>query len=370
MNFKIAKKDFLEALTVASKAVSSTTPLPVLSCIKIIGQNDTLTVLASDSNISIKTVLTNENNILTIEEEGEIVVDAKYLLEIIRKVDSESINIAVVDGTLIEILGGTSKYTVNGVRALDYPNISFEVSTEPFTINTEVFSDAVNKTAFACSDKETRPVLTGVNMVSKDGKLVINATDSYRLAYKTVEVENIHDFNITVPAKYLVEVSRSIGNIDSVNIAIDNQQIFFMFGNTVIKTRLLDDIFPDTSKLLPSNFTQILKVNSREMLNQLDRTSFIRGEGKSVIKLEINEGCINLTSSDSLSSFFGKMSVVSYTGDPLQISCSSKYLQDAIKAIAADVITLSFSGELKPIIITDDEDKSLIQLISPVRTYK
>lgn len=370
MNIKVSKKELLDALNLSCKAVSSTTPLPVLACVKIIAKDNQLTLLSSDSNISIKAIITNENNILTIEEDGEIVVDAKYLLEIIRKVDSEYVEIQLIDGSYIKISGATSEYKINGVKANEYPNISFNIAENSFKFKSEDFIDLVNKTIFACSDKETRPVLTGVNLKAKDNKLIASATDSFRFAYKELNLNEDVNFDITIPAKYLIEVSRSLINSEEVNISIDSQQIFFIFNNSVIKTRLFDDIFPDTSKFVPQNFTQTLKVDSKEILNQLDRTSFIKADGKSVVRLTINENCVDIYSQDNISSFFGKISVISFEGQPFEISCSSRYLIEAIKALNTDVVTIYFSGELKPMVLKNDLDTTMLQLISPVRTYK
>jgi len=366
MNFKISKKDFLDALNISNKAISSSTPLPILSGVKIVCEANTLYLFSSDSNISIKNVIKDN---IEINEDGKLVVDIKYLLEIIRKVDSETIYFETIDGTLIKISGGTSEYKINGISAEDYPNISFELPKNIININAEKLTEMVQNTIFACSQKETRPVLTGVNIKTKDNKLIVNATDSYRVAYQSIDYQEEKDFNITVPAKYLIEVIRSVGNDKEIKIALDNQQIFFILSNAIIKTRLLDDAFPEVEKLIPTKYTQTLKVDSRELLNQLDRTSFIKGEGKSVVKFNISKECVDITSKDAIGSFFGKMSVVSFEGEPFKISCSNQYLIDAVKTISSDVVTICFSGELKPMVLKDANDDNLIQLISPVRTY-
>ena len=299
-------------------------------------------------------------------DEGEIAVEAKYLLEIVRKIDAEYVIFEVIDGTLIKIYGGSSEFKINGFRASDFPNISFKILNDSFTLKTDDFVDLVNKTSFACSDKEIKPALTGVNFDAKDGYLSVKASDSYRLAYKKIELDN-QNFNITVPAKYLNEIAKTLVS-DLVTISIDSQQIFFIFNDTIIKTRLLDDVFPDTSRLIRDDFSQILKVSARDLLNQLDRTSFIKGEGKTLVRLDIHSDRVDITSSDTVGSFFGSMPVISFEGEPLKISCSCKYLQDAVRAINEEVVTICFSGEVKPMILKT-EDNNLIQLISPVRTY-
>ena len=371
MNFKISKKEFLDSLTLSSRAISSTTPLPSLSGIKIEVTENSLILISSDSNISIKTAINNnDTNTLKINDSGEIVIDAKNLLEIVRRIDTDFINFEIIDGTLVRIYGGNSEFKVNGMRANDYPNINFNVNCEnPFKLNTQTFIDLVNQTSFACSDKETRPVLTGVNFKASDNKLIVNATDSYRLACKTIELNQDQNFNITIPSKYLNEIVHSIFNEEEITIAIDNQKISFIFGNTIIDTRLLDDAFPDTSRLVPETFSQLLTISSKELIHAIDRNSFIKSDGKSIVKLNINSEKIEITAANQLSSSFETINVLKYEGDPLEISCSGKYLIDAIKAINSEEIIIKFSGELKPMIITEKENSNLIQLISPVRTY-
>lgn len=372
MNFKIAKSELLNALSLCIRAVSSTTPLPVLGGIYFSVDDESLTLISSDSNISIKTCIkSDDTNTLTILEPGEIVLDAKYIVEIIRKFEGEFINIETIDGTLVKIYDDKTDFKMNGMNASDYPMISFDTNNaQPFNFNTLLFNQIIDETAFACSESETRPVLTGVNLKAHDKKIFANATDSYRLASKTIDIDTDLNFNITVPKKYLNEIYHAISNNKEVTIAIDKQKVSFLFGDTIIETRLLDDEFPPTEKLIPTNVSQKLTVSSKAMLSAIDKTLFIKSDGKNTINLKIDSNKVNLTASNQTSlSFNEDVPVISYEGNPLEISCSGKYLQEAIKAIGSDEITIDFAGELKPMVVKKEGDDTLIQLISPVRTY-
>ena len=372
MNFKISKKEFLDALSLSSRAISSTTPLPSLSGIKFSASENSLVLTSSDSNISIRTAVNNnDTSTLIINETGKVVLDARYILEIVRKIDSDFVDVETIDGTLVKVYGGNSEFKINGMKAEDYPNIDFEVTDrQPFKLDTTLFNQIIDETAFACSDKETRPVLTGVNFSAHDRKLYAVATDSYRLASKTIDIDTDLNFNITVPSKYLNEICHSIADEKQITIAIDNQKISFIFGNSIIQTRLLDDEFPDTIKLIPSSFSQKLTVSGKELIRAIDRTLFIKADGKNTIKMNIDADKLELTSTNqSMLSSFEKIDVIAYEGTPLEISCTGKYLQDALKAVGGDEITINFTGELKPMVVKKEGDDSLIQLISPVRTY-
>lgn len=372
MNCKINKKDFLDSLNMVARAISTNTPHPALSGIKIIADNDSLTLIGSDSNISIKSIISNneENDILTVLETGELLIEAKYILEMVRKIDSDVINIEIIDGTLIRISGGNAEFKINGMSPSDFPSINFETMSAPFEMKTSSFIKLVDQTVFACSDSDTRPVLTGVNLKAADSKLIANATDSYRLACKNIDLTIDNEFNVTVPAKNLNTVCHCISGSDKLTINIDSQKMCFKSENFSIQTRLLDDAFPDVSRLIPSSFQQILKVRSKDLANAIDRSSFIKSEGKNTIKLSINTAEVDITSANQFGSSYENLSVISFDGEPFEISCNGKYLQDAIKAMGADVITISFNGELKPMIITNENDESIVQLISPLRTYK
>ncbi|MBR5755118.1 MAG: DNA polymerase III subunit beta, partial [Erysipelotrichaceae bacterium] len=243
MNFKIAKSELLNALNLCTRAISTTTPLPSLAGIKFVLDNESLTLISSDSNISIKTVIrSNDMNTLTVYEPGEIVLDARYIVEIIRKFEGEFINVETIDGTLIKVYDDKADFKINGMNANDYPMISFDMgNAQPFNFSTLLFNQIIDETAFACSESETRPVLTGVNLKAHDRKIFANATDSYRLASKTIDIDTDLNFDITIPKKYLNEIYHAIANNKEVTIAIDRQKISFMFDDTVIETRLLDD---------------------------------------------------------------------------------------------------------------------------------
>ena len=370
MNFKINKKVFLDALVISSKALSPTIPLPILSGIYLNVKKDSIILISSDSNISIQIELNNiVDNILQVFEEGEIVIDAKYILEIVRKISGNDISIETIDGSLLRIAGGNSEFKLNCSEANEYPKISFLSSSEPFEIEGKVLKDVVDDTIFACSDSMVRPVLTGVNLKASANTLRVAASDSYRVALRTVMIDYDKEFNITVPSKYLNDICYSINEADKVSIQIDNQKIIFKFGNTQILTRLLDDEFPNVVKLIPSSFNHTLILNRNEFKSAIDRTSFIKTEGKNIIKLSINENKVDITSFNNQSSSFESIKVLSFTGDPLDITCRGNYLQDALATFKCDEITLNFSGPLKPIIISSKEDNNLIQLVSPFRSY-
>ena len=223
MNFKVNKQVFYNALTIASRAISSNSPVPILVGIKLEVEQNLLRITSSDANLSIVQTLTNEQNEelkLSVIDEGTIIIDSRYLLDIVKKIDSEEISIEIIDGTLTHFSGEKAEFRINGYRPSDYPNVDFSEPAVRFTLSYDVLNSVISGTAFAASPQETRPVLTGVNMREENGALVCTATDSFRLARKTIPLST-DNFCVTVPAKSLNESKNIFTGSESISISLN-----------------------------------------------------------------------------------------------------------------------------------------------------
>ncbi|NLC97006.1 MAG: DNA polymerase III subunit beta [Erysipelotrichaceae bacterium] len=373
MNFKISKSVLYDSLQLVSKAISNNSPLPALSGIKIDVEQDKIILTGSDAEISIKKELNNEKyedlNLIVISE-GSIVIEARYLLEIVRKIDSSEISFEIVDGSLIKIIGKATEYKINGMRSSDYPSIDFNKPNKSFNIDSSVLVKIINQTAFAASDKEIRPVLTGVNFKIKDGVMECVSTDSYRLAKKIINIDTDLNINVTIPAKSLYEIVRAIESNELISIALDDKKAQFYVDSTLIQTRLIDGSYPETNRLIPTEFKNVLVVEARDIINAIDRAVFIKNEGVSIVKLSLSkEEAVISSKSQEVGSLQEVLNFESYEGDNFNISFSGSYMLDAIRYLGSNKVRINFAGEMKPFIIDNPDDSSIIQLVLPVRTY-
>ncbi len=371
MNFIINKRYFYEKLSIVSRAISVFSPLPAFSGVKIEVKPTEIILTGSDSDISIQSsIFPDEENQLTINDVGNIVIEAKYILEIVRKIEGETIEIEVLDDTLTQICGTNAQFKINGMKSTDYPAIDFSQPKESFSISSSKLKEIITQTCFATSDRETRPVLTGVNFSCKEKQLQCVATDSYRLAKKTVEIGDNLDFNITIPAKSLQEVLKSIGEEENITVYVDHKKVQFLIDHTIIQTRLIDGAYPETSRLIPSSFLYELHIDSKELLNAIDRASFIKNDGVYIIKFSLDtKECVLSSSSAEVGSSMEVLSNAQFEGDHLNISCNGHYVFEALKALNAGEIIFRLCGEMKPFTIQTDGDDSVLMLVVPLRTY-
>jgi len=373
MKLAIKRDVLLNELNNAIKGVSNKNLIPVLNGIKFELSENGLYLIGSDNDITIKTFI-DKKDIEKIEECGEIVIYGKYIYEIIRKLPNEIINIEIVDNYKILIYTANSSFNLNGISANEYPRLDIEESKNPITINRQIFKNIIQQTSFASSLQESRPILTGINFKIDGDVLECTATDSYRLAKKNVHLKERFDetVNIVIPNRNLNEILKILNdNDEDMEIHIFNNKILFKFDNILIQSRLLNGTYPDTSKLIPNEFVVSFTVNGQDLYNVIDRASLLTTDAeKNIVKLSIEDDIIVVSSNiPEIGYVEEKMTVNKDNNTNLKIAFSSKYMMDAIRAISSENIKVLFNGEIKPIIIKDVNDDSIIQLILPIRTY-
>lgn len=379
MYFKISKRKFTTALATVTRAISTNTPLPLLSGVKIEVFDQYICLTGSSADIFIKTTIPakSDDYLLDIRETGAVVIKADVLTSIVRKMDADEIEVEIMDGTRTKFTGNSAVQTVSGMNVYDYPDIDFSKPEKSFQLEASTLMNIITQTCFATSDKETRPVLTGVNFKATGNRLECVATDSYRLSKKIVTLNSELDFNITIPARNLREVGKSSSemsriseNDKNIEVAVNDKKAQFIIGDTLIQTRLIDGNYPETSRLIPTEFKHELVVDARDILNAIDRASFIKTDGVPIIKLSIqnNEAVIS-NKVQEIGSSVERINYTSYKGESLEISFSGRYVADAVQALLCNEVKISFSGDMRPFIIQNTEDDTILQLVLPVRTY-
>ena len=375
MKFTIKKDLLLDALNKVSKAISTKNLIPVLAGIKFELKKKKLILTASDNDITIQTSIEsiNEEDFI-VENEGSIIIQGKYILDIVRKLPDKYINIEVIDDLKILIYTENSEFNLNGISESEYPNIGLEESKKKVNIKASVFKNIITQTAFAASNEESKPVLTGINFNIVGDVLECNSTDSYRLARKVVKLdkESEENYNIVVPSHNIVEFSRILGDDDSlVEIHIFNNKILFKTGNLKFESRLINGTYPNTSNLLPDDSFLVVSTKLIDFYDVIDRVSILTSDKeKNIVTLETLDDTLVLRSSSvEIGRVEEKMKISKNNNENIKISFSAKYMMEALKSFSTETVDIHFVGEIKPILIKSVEDETLTQLVLPIRTY-
>lgn len=374
MRFKIEREQFLKGLTIASKAIGSKSPLPVMSNVKLVLDEKGLAVIGSNSELSIKTIIpfkVGDHDIITDAQFGSTLVASKYITEIARRTADAVLSFEIIDDTIAQISDSRSSFKLNSIRPEEYPEIDIEPTGVQVVLDAKVFVQMVNQTAFAASDKEQRPILTAVNLVSEgDYKLVATATDSARLARKEIQLAAPVKFSANVPAKVLTEIGKMLENENQISLAISDKKILVSFNGTLVSSRLINGDYPNTKNIVPRSFNYFLEANSFELISAMERVSLLSIERENIVKLSMSDAGIELSSkSAEVGSAVEKIATYQYTGERLEVSFNSSYVMAAIRASQSEDVTMAFLGEMKPFVVKNAKDESQVQLVTPVRTY-
>lgn len=376
MKLTIKKDILLDALNKVSKAISTKNLIPVLAGIKFELKKKKLVLTASDNDITIQTIINiTDDDEIKVEEEGSIIVQGKYMLDIVRKLPDKYINIEVFDELKILIYTENSEFNLNGINEEEYPNINLDESKKKVIINNKVFKSIVSQTAFAASNEETKPVLTGINFNIVGDILECNSTDSYRLARKVIKLEKSSEenYNIVIPSHNIIEFSRILDDDEEANIEmhISGNKMLFIYKNLKFQSRLINGTYPNTSNLIPNDEFLVITTSLTSLYNVIDRASiFTSDKEKNTVTLETNGNLLTLkSSSQEIGRVEEKMEVTKNNEEDIRISFSAKYMMEALKSFSTETVEIHFVGEIKPILVKSSEDETLTQLVLPIRTY-
>lgn len=373
MRFTIKREELLKGLSVASKAIASKTPVAVLSNFKIELNEDGLFITGSNYDLTIKTMIPyskGEVEIIRNYKEGATLINAKIINEIVRKMDSNEIVFEVIDSTIATISDKNSEYKLNCVRVEEYPELDLEAIGTEVTLPTADFCLMIDQTAFAASNKEQRPILTALNLEASNGLLTATAIDSARLARKTLPIREGVDFVSNVPARMLVEISHLVTEYSNVSISFSDKKALFCFGNTMVATRLVAGDYPNTKNIVPRVTEYSLEVNAQDLIKAIDRANILSLDRENVVDLTMSVDRVEITSKSSqVGSAVENISTFRYEGDDFKISFNSEFVCSAVKALGSQDVVLSFVSEMKPFVIRNASDDSVVQVVTPVRTH-
>ena len=374
MIFNIDRDVLLNHLLTVQKGLPSKTPLPILYAIKFEVNEDHVILTTSNTDVAIQVLIDDQS--ISIKETGKVAIPGRYLIEIMRKITSQRVEFALIEDRLIVIKADRSEFKLRLMDVEDYPEVDFLDLDDPITLDAQLFKNIIKETNFATAQSEKRPILTGVNFKYRDNHLYCVATDSYRLSQKNVKLRtHSKEFDIVIPNKSLDELSKILDTSnDDVELYINPNKVLFKINNTLFQTRLLEGTYPDTMRIIPTEFPVSIPFNKEELLQAVERVSLLsprdRETNYNIIKMTLREDHIvemsstNTEVGDALEEIIPSSDVI---GPMIKIAFSSRYLVDALKAFTSNEVIIQFAGEVKPFVIKGNLDQDLLHLILPVR---
>lgn len=370
MKFLCDRSVLLNAITIASRTVSPKSTIPALEGILFeTGMTgfSNLTLTGYNLKTGIRTKLEAD-----IQEEGRLVLNAKLLGDIIRKMPEGEISVSTDKNLLVKLTCGASYFEIMGTEADEFPELPSVDAQTAFRIQEKKLQSMISQTLFAISTNESRPVHTGSLFEIRDSELTVVSVDGYRLALRRELLDEETDISTSfvVPGAALLEAGRiAADSEDLAAINMGSKHIMFSIGDSEIISRRLEGEFLDYRKSIPSVHKYDIHAERRELLNVFERVSLMISEKyKSPVRCKFDDGVLKLSAATAIGKATDECDVEG-NAEGLEIGFNNRYILEALRAAPDDRVNIQLLSGVSPCVILpeDPDNKSYLYLILPVR---
>jgi len=368
------QENLKKGLLIVSHGTGKNINLPILGNILIKAYQNTIELISTNLEIGIIHKLRGK-----VEEDGEFTVDAKIITEYVNLLPSENVEIEEVDGEL-KIECENFKTKVKGESAKEFPLIPSVAQDNYYSCSVGELKKALNSVSFAVSNSENRIELSGVLFNFEDDKLTLVATDSYRLAEKTIKVKSNNSFNnqkLIVPARTVQEVLRILSNYNSedlnfeqngeVKISISDNQILFTIDSVELVSRLINGQYPDYRQIIPDKSKTEIITSKQNLSRAVKAVAIFSKTGINDVNLEFKNNKIIISASSGQSGESRVDVEAEITGIDNEVAINYRYLVDGLNNITSDKVMLKVVSNNTPCVLTADKEDDYLYVVMPIR---
>ena len=358
-----ASRDVLaERLSLVARGVSTRTAVLVLGGIQLRAADGQLHLAATDMELSLRTSVEAE-----VEGGGEVVVPGRLLLDIVRALPDNDVTLEYhSDESMLLITSGTASYRVHTYSAEDFPRLPDVETLQMSPVEREALLETINRVGRSASRDESRPVLTGILVRFEGDKVIMAATDSYRLAVKeTVAAAPLPDLEAIIPARALQELARIAGSVDEIQLGLQENHVVFGAEGTWLTTRRIDGQFPNYRQLLPEQFEYELALPREELLEVVRRVSLM-AQRNSPLRLRFADGDLTVSAVTQDVGEARESLPAPYTGEAMEIGFNAEFLRDGLDSVDSETIKFKLISPLRPAVLEGESD-DYVYLIMPIR---
>ena len=362
LRISCSKDELVQGLSVVSRAVSTRTSVQILSGILLEARGSELQLAATDMELSLRATVAAQ-----VEGDGAIVLPGRTLVDIARLLPSDEVSIEhKPTESVVHVVSGSASYTLNAFNPEDFPRLPATDAVGTFTVDREALLETIGRVGRAASKDESRPVLTGILVQFSADKLVMAATDSYRLAVKeTALAGSAAELEAIVPGRALTELARLATGDGDVEIGVHENQVLFAVDGIWLTTRRIDGQFPNYRQLLPEAFEHELTLPRSELLDVVRRAA-VMIQRSTPLQLRFAEGELTVIARTHEVGESTESMPVGFTGDTLEIGFNADFLRDGLESMTGDDVRFKLISPLRPAVLQGESD-DFTYLVMPIR---
>src|ERR687886_684942 len=338
------RDELAQKLGIVARAVSTRASVQILSGVLLRAEAGRLHLAATDMELSLRSSLEAQ-----VDGEGAVVVPGRLLVDLVRLLPAEDVTFEHrADEGVVRVTCGSSSASLHTYAAEDFPRLPDLDTVGTFTVDRESLLDTVGRVARSASRDESRPVLTGILVRFEGGKLVMAATDSYRMSVKETAIEgSVPEFEAIIPARALAELGRVAQSAESVELGIHENQVVFVADDAWLTSRRIDGQFPNYKQLFPEAFEHEVTVPRAELADVVRRVG-VMAQRNSPLRFRFAEGEVTVLAQTQDVGEARESLPVQFNGDPMEIGFNAEFLREGIESISEDEVTIKLISPLRP----------------------
>jgi DNA polymerase-3 subunit beta len=368
VKLRAERAEFAEAVSWATRTVGARVTLPALSGVLLEAEDGRLTCRATDLEVAAEISIP-----VQIDQPGRVLLPGRLLSQLVARFPDAPVQVTG-EPDRVEITCGRATFHVRGMQADDFPTLA-QPSDDAAqgVVKADAFARLVSQVARAASSDEGRPVLTGVHLEAAGDTLTAAATDSYRLAVRSLSWDQAVEGTALVPSRSLQEAAKAASEVGgSVTVALEPGQVSFLFGDRRLTTKLIEGTFPNYRALLPDAHETSVVVERAALVEALQRVSIVAmGQANTPVSLTFGDGSVDLQASNQEMGDAAEALPAEIDGDGLTIAFNPGFLLAGLEATGTERIRIELRDGLKPAVLRphadDGQVDDLTYLLMPMR---
>lgn len=365
MKFICQKEDLMQGLSIATKASATRSPQAVLECVSIAADASGVHLMCTDLQMGIETGVP-----ATVAEEGRVLLNARLLSEIVRKMPEGEVTLSVNPSNRATISAPGSKTTLQGMSAQDFPQLPIVSEDQPIVVKQNLLRDMIRQTGFAIAADDSRPILMGIYMEIEEDVLTLVALDGFRLARRQGRLEQpAGTLNAVVSGRYFIEISKILGDDETpVTLTLSKTHLKLRTATASVIIRLLEGDYIKYRQLLPPSYAISVRLDHDALADCIDRASLMAREGKSnLVRFSITQDRLAITSNSEMGDVYEEMDAQTQ-GKDIDIAFNVRYISEAVKSIDDTQFLIKLNSNISPCVLVPTEGEDFLYLVLPVRT--
>ncbi|VAW31701.1 DNA polymerase III beta subunit [hydrothermal vent metagenome] len=373
MKISCLQENLAKGLNVVSRAVSTRSMLPVLANVLLETDNGRLKLSATNLEVVVTAWIGAK-----VEEEGAITIPARTFSDFVGALPQDQVDLTLNEQTqTIHIACARTEANIKGIDAQEFPLVPKPDEENRIRVETAVLKQMISQVALAAATDDTRPTLTGVSTHFEDSKMLMAATDGFRLSLRSAHIPGHVEkpIDIIIPARALLELVRISGNDDDViyiSLPEGRNQVVFDLGNVVLVSQLINETFPDYTPIIPKNSLTRTIMSTAEFRKACKTAEIFAREASHTARIRIEPG-------DELSPGSAVIAATSaetgdnvaqidanVDGEAIEIAFNVKYMTDVLNVIDTPQVALETTNPTEPGVIKPVGDNDFVHIIMPM----